>query len=174
MSLLSITMINEILSIERDVQSGKIVSKLHEKIIHSLQNNKADGLEIALCVLDREKGQIQFTGAMNHLVHIRKRKLRVIKADSYSINSMEEIRAFSQNNIQYQKGDVIYLFTDGYKDQFGGERDKKYSIKRFYSTLLEICELPMLQQKAVLEKKLSEWMMDNIQTDDITVMGVRL
>ena len=119
--------------------------------------------------------QIQYTGAVNHLVYIRKGKLKVIEADHFSVNSLhEDISSFTLKNIDYKKGDIIYLFSDGYKDQFGGNLDKKYSNKRFYATLLEIHKLPMKNQKAVLEKKLAEWMKDNIQTDDITVLGIRL
>jgi serine phosphatase RsbU (regulator of sigma subunit) len=76
--------------------------------------------------------------------------------------------------IDYRKGDAFYLFSDGYQDQFGGDFDKKYLSTHFYLSLLEIHELPMLKQKEILEKKLKEWIRDDIQTDDITVMGIRL
>jgi serine phosphatase RsbU (regulator of sigma subunit) len=76
--------------------------------------------------------------------------------------------------IDYEKGDVLYLFSDGYQDQFGGEYDRKYFVHRFYTLLLDIHRRPMIIQKEALEKNLKEWMGDNIQTDDITVMGIRL
>ncbi len=175
MSLLSITMINEIVNAQSITRPDIIVNKLRDKIMYSLQNDQVDGLDIALCVLDYQKEQIQYTGAVNHLVHIHKGKLKIIEADHFSVNSiLKDIGSFTLKKIDYKKGDIIYLFSDGYRDQFGGDLDKKYSIKRFYATLLEIHKLPMKNQKAVLEKKLAEWMKDNIQTDDITVMGIRL
>jgi ligand-binding sensor domain-containing protein/serine phosphatase RsbU (regulator of sigma subunit) len=175
MSLLSITMINEIVNAQGIIRPDTIVNKLRDKIIYSLHDDQVDGLDIALCVLDSKEGQIQYTGAMNHLVHVRKGKLKVIEADRFSINSMlEDFGYFTMKKIDFNKGDTIYLFSDGYKDQFGGDQDKKYSNKRFYATLLEIHQLPMKKQKEVLEKKLTKWMKDNIQTDDITVMGIRL
>jgi serine phosphatase RsbU (regulator of sigma subunit) len=76
--------------------------------------------------------------------------------------------------IEYKTGDVFYLFSDGFSDQFGGEHDKKFFVRRFYIELLNIHRLPMLKQKEILENNLKEWMGDNIQTDDITVMGIRL
>jgi serine phosphatase RsbU (regulator of sigma subunit) len=175
MSLLSITMINEIVIAQGITRPDTIVNKLRDKIIFSLQNDQMDGLDIALCVLDNQKGRIQYTGAMNHLVHIRNGKLKVIEADKFSINSIrEDFRSFTLKEIDGKKGDILYLYSDGYKDQFGGDQNKKYSNKRFYATLLEIHKLPIKSQKEVLEKKLTEWMKDNIQTDDITVMGIRL
>jgi serine phosphatase RsbU (regulator of sigma subunit) len=75
--------------------------------------------------------------------------------------------------IDYKKGDIFYLFSDGYQDQFGGDQDRKYFSHRFYATLLEMHRLPMLNQREFLQKTLSEWKKDTIQTDDITVMGIR-
>jgi serine phosphatase RsbU (regulator of sigma subunit) len=75
---------------------------------------------------------------------------------------------------EYNKGDVFYLFSDGYQDQFGGDHDRKYFVHRFYTELLDIHRKPMLSQKEILEKNLKKWMRDNVQTDDITVMGIRL
>jgi serine phosphatase RsbU (regulator of sigma subunit) len=68
---------------------------------------------------------------------------------------------------------MLYLFSDGYQDQFGGDHDKKYSVKNFYSTLLEIHKLPMTEQKVFLQKSLAAWKKNGIQTDDITVIGIR-
>jgi serine phosphatase RsbU (regulator of sigma subunit) len=75
--------------------------------------------------------------------------------------------------IDVRKGDTFYMFSDGFQDQFGGDRNKKYLKHRFLEKLLEIHTLPMLKQKEILEMHLSEWMKDNVQTDDISVMGIR-
>jgi ligand-binding sensor domain-containing protein/serine phosphatase RsbU (regulator of sigma subunit) len=180
MSLLGIALLNEIVSIQGITRSDAIVTKLREEIIRSLQQSRKeiatlDGIDIALCVLDQQKTRIQYTGGMNDLVYIRDKKLEEVKADNLSVSLLSyDSGPFTMKEIDCRKGDVFYLFSDGYMDQFGGENNKKYLRNRFYDTLLEIHELPMLNQKELLGKKLSEWMKDNIQTDDITVMGFHL
>ena len=179
MSLLGITLLNEIVNIQGITRSDAIVMKLREEIIRSLQQNRKDittldGIDIALCVLDKHQKRIQCTGGINDLVYIRDKKLEEVKADNISVSILSyDSGPFTMNEIEYRKGDIFYLFSDGYKDQFGGENDKKYSKQRFYDTLLEIHELPLPDQKEILEQKLTEWMKDNTQTDDITVMGIQ-
>jgi len=174
MSMLSVTMLNEIVNIEGLTRSDLIVNRLHSMINISLNQSKMDGLDLSLCVYDRKKKQIQYTGALNQLVYIRNGLLEVIKADHFSVNSIrEDFTSFSLNEVDVQQNDVFYLFSDGYMDQFGGELDKKYSVKRFYETLLEIHQLPMEQQATMLEEKLNAWKKDTVQTDDITVLGIR-
>jgi serine phosphatase RsbU (regulator of sigma subunit)/streptogramin lyase len=180
MSLLGITLLNEIVNVHGILRSDAIVTNLRERVIHSLRQSRkdiatSDGLDITLCVLDRDRKVIQFTGGMNDLVYIRKGELEIVKADHLSVSAVyEDSASFTKKEIAYQKGDVFYLFSDGYQDQFGGEKNRKYLAHRFLKTLLEIYHLPMIKQKVILEQNLGEWMKDNIQTDDITVMGIRL
>jgi serine phosphatase RsbU (regulator of sigma subunit) len=180
MSLLGIALLNEIVSIQGITRSDTIVTKLREEIIRSLQQSRKeittlDGIDMALCVIDQQKRRIQYTGGMNDLVYIRDKKLEVVKADNLSVSLLSyDSGPFTIKEIDCRKGDVFYLFSDGYLDQFGGESNKKYLRRRFYDTLLEMHELPMLSQREFLEKVLNVWMRDNIQTDDITVMGFRL
>jgi ligand-binding sensor domain-containing protein/serine phosphatase RsbU (regulator of sigma subunit) len=180
MSLLGITMINEIVNVYGIVESDEIVTALREKVIESLQQKRkaittSDGMDIALCVMDRQRGTIQFTGGMNDLVFIHQGKLDVIEADHISVSILySDYGKFSKKEIHFEKGDVLYLASDGFQDQFGGKRDKKFRRQRFYDLLTEIYQLPMAVQKEVLEKSLREWMGSTVQTDDITVMGIRL
>ena len=180
MSLLGITLLNEIVNIHGITSSDAIVTKLRERVIDSLQQGRrdipnSDGMDIALCVLDQYQKRIQYTGGMINLVYIRDGKLEIEKADRFSVCFFyDNSQPFTMKEIDYKKGDIFYLFSDGYQDQFGGDFDKKYLRAHFYLTLLEIHELPMLEQKEILEKKLTEWMRDKPQTDDITVMGIRI
>ncbi len=180
MSFLGITLLNEIVNIQGITRSDDIVTRLREKVSYSLQQGRkdippSDGMDIALCVLDMHQKKIQYSGGMNNLAYVRDGKLEVVKADRFSVCVSDYNPVpFKLNEIDFRNGDVFYLFSDGYKDQFGGNYDKKYLVPHFYLTLLEIHKLPMLNQKEVLEKKLTEWMKDTIQTDDVTVMGVRL
>jgi len=180
MSLLGITRINEIVNILGIEESDEIVTTLRDKVIESLQQNRkaittSDGMDIALCVMDRTTNIIQFTGGMNDLVYFHQGVLEVIEADHISVSVLySDSGKFSKREIHYEKGDVLYLASDGFQDQFGGTRDKKFMRQRFHSLLTEIHQIPMAVQKEVLEKRLREWMGSTIQTDDITVMGIRL
>ena len=180
MSLLGIMLLNEIVNIAGITRSDDIVNNLRDRVIHSLQQGRknittADGMDIALCVLDIQRNKIQFTGGMSNIVFIRDKKLEVLKADSFSVCASSESQApFTMKEIEYRKGDIFYLFSDGYQDQFGGNFDKKFLRANFYLALLETNDLPMSKQKEFLEKKLKDWMNGGEQTDDITVMGIRL
>jgi ligand-binding sensor domain-containing protein/serine phosphatase RsbU (regulator of sigma subunit) len=180
MSLLGITFLNEIVNIEGITTSVDIVTRLRERVINSLQQSRkdiptSDGFDIALCVLDLQQKRIQYTGGMINLVYIREGKVEVIRADRISVCFVyDNSKIFTMKEIEYKKGDLFYLSSDGYQDQFGGEHDRKYFVHRLYVELLDIHRLPMLKQKEVLERNLKEWMRDNDQTDDITMMGIRL
>jgi serine phosphatase RsbU (regulator of sigma subunit) len=180
MSLMGITLLNEIVNIQGITRSDAIITKLRENLIQSLQQSRkdiptSDGIDISLCVMDQQQKRIQYTGGMNNLIFIRDGKLEVIRGDRSSVCVVyDNSDPFTMKEIDYEKGDVLYLFSDGYQDQFGGEHDRKYFVHRFYTLLLDIHRKPMVKQKEALEKNLKEWMGDNVQTDDITVMGIRL
>jgi serine phosphatase RsbU (regulator of sigma subunit) len=136
MSLLGIALLNEIVSIQGITRSDTIVTKLREEIIRSLQQSRKeittlDGIDMALCVIDQQKRRIQYTGGMNDLVYIRDKKLEVVKADNLSVSLLSyDSGPFTIKEIDCRKGDVFYLFSDGYLDQFGGESNKKYLRRR--------------------------------------------
>ncbi|MBK7712636.1 MAG: SpoIIE family protein phosphatase [Bacteroidales bacterium] len=180
MSLLGILFLNEIVNIEGITTSVDIVTKLREKLVNCLQQGRSDvpvtdGMDIALCVIDKNKKTIQYTGGVNDLIYISKGELNVIKADQSSVCAfMNKSGSFTMKEINYKKDDLLYLFSDGFQDQFGGEFDKKYLVPHFRLTLLEIHKLPMSEQKEILENKLNDWMKGAVQTDDITVIGIRL
>jgi len=180
MSLLGITLISEIVNVLGIVESDEIVNTLRDMVIDSLQQKRkvittSDGMDIALCVMDRKNKTLQFTGGMNDLLYIHEGKPEVIEADHISVSVLySDFGKFTRKEIHFEKGDLVYLASDGFQDQFGGERDKKFLRHRLYSLLTEIHEMPMAVQKEVLEKRLRDWMGSTIQTDDITVMGIRL
>jgi len=180
MSLLGITLLNEIVNIQGTTRSDTIVNKLRERVIDSLQQGRrdiptSDGMDIALCVLDKQQNKIEYTGGMNNLIHIRDGKLNVVRADRFSVCVTHgDVKPFTMKEIDCKTGDIFYLFSDGFQDQFGGDHDRKYFVHRLYTTLLDIHRFPMSKQREILEETFIEWKRDNIQTDDITVMGIRL
>ncbi|MBN2487023.1 MAG: SpoIIE family protein phosphatase [Bacteroidales bacterium] len=180
MSILGLNALNEIVINYGITEPSRVLEFLRLKVItslsqHSKDSPSFDGINLGLCVIDQQTLMVQFSGAINNMVHIQDGKLNVIKADRIPIGVSDlEHKSFSDIGFQGKKGDVLYLFTDGFQDQFGGKNDKKFSSKRFLNTLFGLHKEPLLKQKAELEKILSEWMGGNEQTDDITILGFRL
>jgi len=182
MSMLGITFLNEIVNNLGITQANEILYHLRENVIIALRQTSIketahDGMDLALCVIDHKKNQLQFSGAFNPLLLIRNKEVQIYKGDNIAIGmSFKEDNegSFTSHEIDIQKGDIIYMFSDGYTDQFGGEKGKKFSTKRLYEVLLNIHQKPMNEQKVVLERTIEDWMKEEEQIDDITIMGIGL
>jgi serine phosphatase RsbU (regulator of sigma subunit) len=183
MSLLGICFLNDIAgrSNAKYVTAAGILTSLRLKIITYLhqsgkEGEQQDGMDMALCVYDKDESKLQYAGAFNPLVLIRDGQLSQYDADEMPIGYYEnQTDRFTNHVIDLHKGDMIYMFSDGYADQFGmvDGKKKKYLIKRFKDFLLEIHTLGMEQQEQRLEENLSQWRGDLKQLDDILVLGVR-
>jgi len=180
MSFLGIASLNEIVNIQGLVRSDLVVSALRERVIYSLHQNgsgitRTDGMEIAICVIDPAAKSIQYTGAKIDLVYFSDSKMEIFRADHFDVSaSVDQSLNFTMQEFFYKPGDVVYLSSDGYQDQFGGKWDKKLMRPYFLNLLYNAHKLPMNSQRDMLEYNLSEWMADCPQTDDITVLGIRL
>lgn len=135
-----------------------------------------DGMDIALCSIDFDDMQMEFAAANNPAYMIRNHQLIVLEAESQALTASpdSEPKPFTNQQFKLQKGDCIYVFTDGYADQFGGEKGKKFMYKRFKEFLLEIHQLPMQEQKQRLRENFEKWKGSNEQVDDVLVMGIRM
>lgn len=179
MSIMGISFLNEILSSRGTLKASSILNLLRERVMNALhqtgrdEENK-DAIDMALCVFDPGKNELQFAGANNSLYHIRKKVLTEIKADSMpvGINAIEE-ESFRNQFVHLKKEDVIYIFSDGYADQFGGPDGKKFKYGPFKNLLIDISDKPMDQQKDILEKDIKEWKGNEEQVDDILVFGIK-
>ena len=139
------------------------------------EGEATDGMDIALCILDLENMKMQYSGAYNPLYLFRNNDLIETKADRMPIGIfIEEKDSFTNNVIDLQKGDVFYIFSDGFQDQFGGEKGVKYRTKNYKRLLLEIHQKPMAEQREILDTTLDEWRRDLDQVDDIVILGVRI
>jgi PAS domain S-box-containing protein len=136
-----------------------------------------DTMDIALCSIDRTTNTLEYAGAYNSLYLVRGSKLTEIAANRFPIGVFlsGEPQQFTNHQMQLEKGDMIYLFSDGYPDQFGGPRGKKFKYAGFRELLLSVHNLPLEKQRQVLDKTLEEWKwMTEEQTDDILVIGIRI
>lgn len=181
MSMIGNNILNQIVN-EKDITSPEeILNHLHMEIRKSLkqqeQAENRDGMDIALAVFDSEN-RISFAGAQRPLWIIRKNAEDVeeIKGNKFSIGGLqtEEDRKFSGHQITLSKGDSIYLFSDGYVDQFGGSGGKKFMTRNFRQLLMNIHNEPMARQELVIDQTIEKWKGNREQIDDILVIGIRI
>jgi serine phosphatase RsbU (regulator of sigma subunit)/Tfp pilus assembly protein PilF len=156
-------------------EPGKILDKTREIIITEFEKSEEevkDGMDIALCSLEGSK--LQYAGANNPLWIIRNGEILEIKADKQPIGKYAENKPYTTHNVEVQKGDSIYIFTDGYADQFGGEKSKKFKAANFKKLLLSIQEKPMEEQKDIIDQTFKDWKGNLEQIDDVCVIGVKI
>lgn len=139
-----------------------------------LENSIKDGMDMALCALDRQNMKLEFSGANNPMYLVRQGTLTEIKGDKQPVGHYTYRKNFTNHVIDVVKGDVIYLFSDGYADQFGGPKEKKFKYAPLKELFASICQKPMDEQKEILNKVFEEWKGMGEQTDDICLMGVRV
>ena len=186
MTIMGNNLLNQIVRENRVTSPSAILTELDKKVITALgvrtgkstrgksKNKVQDGMDLALCRIDFDEKQVVFAGAKRPLYYFRNHQLEVLKGSKYPIGSSQYAhKQFDETCINYQKGDAMYLFSDGYADQFGGEHNTKFMVKKFKSKLQEIESSPMPDQKEVLEQTLEAWKAQEKQTDDILVMGIR-
>ncbi|MCG8573878.1 MAG: SpoIIE family protein phosphatase [Flavobacteriales bacterium] len=163
-------------------QPGKLLDKTRELVIEQFEKGQEgdqkeeikDGMDISLCLLDKKSKKILWAGANNPIWIIRNGELLETKADKQPIGKYESSTDFTTHEIDLEKGDVIYTFTDGYADQFGGEKGKKLKTTNLKKLFLRLSTLSMQEQKQELINFFNEWMGQNEQLDDVCVIGVRI
>ena len=187
MSMLGSTLLNDVLNSIETLKANLILNELRDQVILRLrqtgqESETKDGMDISLCLLNKDNNKLQFAGACNPLYMIRSGKLTEIKADKMPIGiSPKAGKPFTNHEIKVRKDDTFYLFSDGIIDQFGGDQGKKYLSTRFQQLLVRIQDKIMYDQKQILEHELNDWMgMTGMyphkyeQVDDIIVMGIRI
>ncbi len=200
MSMLGMSLLKEIILKEYITHPGVILRRLRKEVISALgqkgiSGEQRDGMDMALIAVDHNAGRLAYAGAFNPLYFIRGKKLPApedgevirfependtgyylyeIKGDKMPIGFHTKMDRFSTHEIEIMKGDSIYLFTDGYADQFGGPEGKKFKYKPFKRLLLQNAHLSMKEQSRILGETLDRWMGDIQQVDDICVMGIKI
>ena len=179
MSMLGVSFLNEIILNKGIIQPDQVINSLREEIIRALKQKEShselkDGMDICVCLLDPEKGSLQFAGALCPLWILSKGELTEIKGDKMPVAIHDTMKPFTNHWIDLKQGDTFYIFSDGFVDQFGGPNQKKYLSKNFKITLGEMQAKPMYEQGAELDRIFEEWREDVEQIDDVTVIGVRV
>lgn len=180
MSMLGVSFLNEIVNRHEITTAGAILTQLRADVKKTLgqegkEGEAKDGMDIALCIMDLDHMKLQYAGAYNPFYLFRNNELMEIKADRMPIGIyIKEKESFTNNEIDLQKDDVFYIFSDGFQDQFGGEDGQKYKTKNFKQLLLEIHNKPMAEQREILNTTIDQWRGKWEQVDDIIIMGVRV
>ena len=148
-----------------------------ETFVKNSENQEVkDGMDIAVCVIDKENNQIEYAGAFNPLLLIRNNEIVTVRGNRFAIGMAGKYshNKFEKHIIPIKEGDVVYIFSDGYADQFGGAFGKKFKYSRFRQLLLTIHGLPMKKQKAFLNENIISWKGELEQVDYILVIGIRI
>ena len=159
--------------------TGKILDKTRELVIKSLAKSGEDiydGMDISLCCLNLKTKILYSSGANNPVLILKKEAsdFVIVEGDRQPIGLYNHAKPFKENKTQLKKGDKIYIFTDGYQDQFGGIKGKKLRSKKFKKLILDSNQLSMSQQKDTLENQFNDWRGDLEQIDDVCVIGVEI
>jgi serine phosphatase RsbU (regulator of sigma subunit) len=180
MSMLNIASINEMLNAAGSVSPSKILDHARKRIIEHLNNQEhdeeaKDGMDAVVISIDKDFKNLRFAGANNSLWLVRNGGVTQLKGDKMSVGRDGSSRAtFSEQSIELQKNDLLFMVTDGYTDQFGGEKGKKFMISRFRDMMREMGSLPMDKIQQHLADNFDNWKGEHEQTDDVLVFALRV
>jgi len=178
MTIMGNDFLTEIVESRGITQPSRILEELDKKIMLTLQKqtrlaSSSDGMDIAIVNIHRVYKTIQFAGAKNPLWYVRNQQMHQVKASPYSIgySQFTQNKTFQNHTIQLESGDVFYIFSDGFQDQFGGPKNRKYMRRKFREFLLELNQHPIADQKQLLQEEFYQWKATQEQTDDVVVIG---
>ena len=182
MSLISLELFRKIIKSQKVYIPADILNTMNKNFNEIFGNVEDitinDGMDLSFCVFDKSMEKLEFSGAFNPLYIVRDNNLTELKGDPFSIgadsNADSSLKLFTNHLVPLRTNDMIYMFSDGYADQFGGPEGKKYKYRRFRHLLLNIHQLPLDKQKLIIEDNIDEWQGNTEQTDDILVIGVRI
>src|SRR6185437_8521727 len=179
MTMIGSSILNQVIVDGKITTPSAILSELDKRIADTLKQQKQhtglvqDSMDLALLKVDKKNKQFIFCGAKRPAILISDNQLTELKGSKYTLGGLSEEKHFEETKLTYMLDDTVYMFTDGFADQFGGSNSKKFMIKQFRDLLQQIHTLPIHEQKTKLEQALDNWKKNDEQTDDIMVIGIR-
>ncbi|MCB0761234.1 MAG: tetratricopeptide repeat protein [Flavobacteriales bacterium] len=185
MSLIANDKLNKVVHEKGILEPSEVLTQVHREIVNSLNqehgtDNSQDGMDMSLCVIDRSDRSIAFAGAQNPIFLVRDNQVEEIKADNLSLGGtvlsqkLNGSFRFSTKKLYFEEGTALFMFTDGYIDQFGGEQNKKLNKSLFKNLILNTCQESFDKAKNSLDSYFATWRGDNPQIDDVLIIGARL
>lgn len=181
MSLIGNTLLNQIVNEKQITKPSEILKEMHAGVLKALrqdtQGNSQDGMDMSVCVIDRSQKTLTYAGAMNPIYLVKGNEVESIKPDMLAIGGAGSEKQkgsteFMDHLIPIEKGMSVYMFTDGYMDQFGGPEGKKFNTKKFKELLLEMRTMNVSDQKNAIKETINKWRGDQKQIDDMLVIGI--
>lgn len=178
MSIIGYTQLNDIINQNATMEVGDILKELDIRVQSALnqedQSNSKDGMELGILSYNSDENLLSFSGAMRPLYFVREGELEILKANKFSVGGVSKReKVFNTCKVKLKKGDMAYLFSDGYPDQFGGPNSKKFMTKNVGKMVKHISKLPIEDQKEIVIKSITEWMGNEEQIDDILIAGIQ-
>jgi serine phosphatase RsbU (regulator of sigma subunit)/Tfp pilus assembly protein PilF len=191
MSMLGVALLNEIVNKEKITRPADILENLRRMLLDALQKRSSmhqetnidprqdpslikDGMDVVVLSIDPSLNKLEFAGANNPLYLIKNDELIEIKGNKMPVGYYLKMQEFTQHELEVSKGDKLYIFSDGYADQFGGSEGKKFKYSQFKELLTSVQNMPMAQQKETIEKTYHDWKGNLEQIDDVLVMGIKI
>ncbi len=178
MSIIGSNLLKDILNNTSLIHPAEILDELNIRIaqtLHSEHTDTKDGMDLSLIAIDASTLKMEYASAMNSICLVQNNQINILEPDKFPIGKyIDVVNKFTNHEIQLQKGDTIYLFSDGYADQFGGPKGKKMYRKNFFKILEDVSKWPIEHQKFILEKRFNEWKNNLEQIDDILVIGIKV
>lgn len=181
MSMIGESIFNRLVTDHQTTEPDQLLQGAHDSIVRALrqrETNNKDGMDVALCVVDQDQSRLRFSGAKSPLIYFQNGEMQRIKGSPYPIggeNLEAEDRGYECHEITIDQPTMVYIFSDGFKDQFGGEKGRKFMNSNFHQLLSDIHSLPLEQQRERLDESIQNWMgTTHPQTDDILVIGFYL
>lgn len=181
LAMIGVSILNDVVKAKGITEPGKILDNLHQTVRTTLRQtstNNRDSMDLALITINKYNNKVLFAGAKNPLIYVTNNEIHEIKGDRKAIGgkSVSEQSPFTTHEVIIEKTTMFYIFSDGYMDQFGGPKKRKFLRSRLKKSLLNMHSQPLRQQKKVLDQDLEHWMEEGneAQINDILVMGVKL
>ncbi len=178
-SMLGMSLLNEIIRQKEITKPSQVLEKLRAEIKRALKQkgkieDQTEGIDMVICVINLKTRELQYSGANNPLYIIRNKELIILKPTINPVGIFIKERPFENHKFQLEKEDLLYMFSDGFVDQFNGETGEKFKIKRFRESLISNSGKPMSDQKQILEDTYNNWKGESEQIDDILILGVKI
>jgi serine phosphatase RsbU (regulator of sigma subunit) len=179
MSMIGLELIHKIINEMKVDDSDQVLLTMNRELESAFFKEESgkpiikDGIEMSICIIDKKTRVMEFSGAFLPVYIVRDDKLIEIKGDKKNVVQSFAMVSFNRSTFTLQEGDLLYLFSDGYADQFGGPENKKFMYRRLRHILLTISKYPLPDQQRILDETIDSWMEGHDQIDDMMILGVR-